>query len=86
MDNKENKKRKSTYKGVTPAMRKAINKYKSTQDFCTFTMPKGHKAVYKEAAASVNKSLNQFIVEALNEKMLAQTNITPPNNNASGSK
>ncbi len=86
MDNKENNKRTRTYKGVTPAMRKAIDKYKSTQEFYTVAMPKGHKAVYKEAAASVNKSLNQFIIEALNEKMLAQTNITPPNNNASGSK
>ncbi len=86
MDNKENKKRTSTYKGITPAMRKAIDKYKSTQEFYTVAMPKGHKAVYKEAAASVNKSLNQFIIEALNEKMLAQTNITPPNNNTSGSK
>ena len=60
----------STYKGQTPARRKASEKYRTEKiDTILVRVPKGKKAVIQDAAAKKNKSLNQYIVDAINNAL-----------------
>ena len=62
--------KKSTYKGNTDARRKANKKYLSeTVEDIKIRVPKGRKAFYKSAADSAGLSLNQFTIDALDEKI-----------------
>ena len=64
------KKKKSTYKGSTDAMRKAIAKYQAEKvEDIKVRVPKGQKEYYKRAADLDNLSLNQFIINAMDEKI-----------------
>lgn len=57
----------STYKGQTPARRKASEKYRTEKiDTILVRVPKGKKAEIQEAAAKKEKSLNQYIVDSIN--------------------
>ena len=62
--------KKSTYKGNTDARRKANKKYltENVEDI-KIRVPKGRKEYYKDAAASIGQSLNQFAVNAMDEKI-----------------
>lgn len=62
--------KKSTYKGNTDARRKANKKYlaENVEDI-KVRVPKGRKEYYKDAAASIGQSLNQFAVNAMDEKI-----------------
>ena len=55
---------------TTKAAQKAVNKYiKNNYDRINWTSPKGKKEEYKRIAESEGKSLNQFIIDAINEKI-----------------
>ena len=62
--------KKSTYKGNTDARRRATAKYltETVEEF-KIRVPKGRKDYYKDAAATVGLSLNQFAVQAMDEKI-----------------
>lgn len=62
--------KKSTYKGNTDARRKANKKYltENVEDI-KIRVPKGRKEYYKDAAASIGQSLNQFAINAMDEKI-----------------
>lgn len=60
----------STYKGQTPARRKASEKYRTEKiDTILVRVPKGKKAIIQEAAAKKEKSLNQYIVDSINDAL-----------------
>ena len=64
----------STYKGQTPARRKASEKYRIEKiDTILVRVPKGQKAIIQAAAAKNGKSLNQFIVDAIYAAMKNDT-------------
>lgn len=55
---------------TTPALRRAIAKYqKEKTDTITIHVPKGRKSLYRDAAAAAGKSLNQFAIDAMDEKI-----------------
>ena len=55
---------------TTKAAQKAVNKYiKNNYDRINLTIPKGKKEEYKRIAESEGKSLNQFIIDAINERI-----------------
>lgn len=58
--------KKSRY---TPAQARASKKYLSEKDEIRIRIPKGQKSIYKDAAAAVGLSLNQYAIDALNEKL-----------------
>ena len=62
--------KKSTYKGNTDARLRATAKYltETVEEF-KIRVPKGRKDYYKDAAATVGLSLNQFAVQAMDEKI-----------------
>ena len=60
----------NTYKGQTPARRKASEKYRTEKiDTILIRVPKGKKAIIQEAAAKKEKSLNQYIVDSINDAL-----------------
>lgn len=60
----------STYKGQTPARRKASEKYRAEKiDTILIRVPKGKKAIIQDAAAKKEKSLNQYIVDSINDAL-----------------
>ena len=60
----------STYKGFTPSRQKANNKYLTEKvDNISLHVPKGQKEVIKAAATKAGVSMNQYIVEAINERL-----------------
>ena len=62
--------KKGTYKGNTDARRKANKKYLSeTVEDIKIRVPKGRKEYYKDAAAVIGLSLNQFAITAMDEKI-----------------
>ena len=62
--------KKSTYKGSSDAQRKAVAKYHAEKvEDIKIRVPKGRKDYYKDAAATVGLSLNQFAVQAMDEKI-----------------
>ncbi len=62
--------KKSTYKGSSEAQRKAVAKYHAEKvDNIQIRVPKGRKDYYKIYAASVGSSLNQFFIDAADEKI-----------------
>lgn len=62
--------KKSTYKGSSEAQRKAIAKYQSEKvEDIKIRVPKGRKDYYKDAAAAAGQSLNQFAIDAMDEKI-----------------
>jgi len=62
--------KKNTYKGSSPAQRRAVAKYHAEKvEALTIRVPKGKRDYYKRAAASVGQSLNQFALSAMDEKM-----------------
>ena len=62
--------KKSRY---TPAQKKAAEKYLSEKvEDIRIRVPKGSKQRYKDAASAAGKSLNQFAVDALEEKIKRQ--------------
>lgn len=62
--------KKNTYKGSSEAQRKAVAKYQSEKvEDIKIRVPKGRKEYYKDAAASIGQSLNQFAVNAMDEKI-----------------
>ena len=53
---------------TTKAEQRAVNKYiKNNYDRVNLTMPKGKKEEYKKMAEAAGKSLNQFIVDLLED-------------------
>ena len=62
--------KKSTYKGSTDAMRKAIKKYQTEKvDDIRIRVPKGRKEEIKAHAENQGESLNGFVVRAIDETM-----------------
>ena len=62
--------KKSTYKGSSDAMRKAIAKYQAEKvEDIKVRVPKGQKEYYKRASDLSGLSLNQFIINAMDEKI-----------------
>ncbi len=62
--------KKSTYKGNTDAHRKGNAKYLSERvEDIKVRVPKGQKEYYKHAADLGGLSLNQFIINAMDEKI-----------------
>ena len=58
------------YKGSSDAIRKAVAKYQSEKvEQITLRVTKGKKAYYKKIADDAGLSLNQFIVNAMDEKI-----------------
>lgn len=58
------------YKGSSAAQRKAVAAYKRDKvDVITVQVPKGKKGYYKAAAALCSQSLNQFAIDAMDEKI-----------------
>lgn len=56
----------STYKGQTPARRKANKKYLTEKvDSINVRLPKGTKAVIENAATKKSKSLSQYCSDAI---------------------
>ena len=50
--------------------RKASEKYlKEKVEDIRIRVPKGHKAKYAQAASDMGKSLNQFVIDAMDEKI-----------------
>lgn len=63
--------KKSTYKGNTDARRKAVAKYHAEKiENIQIRVPKGKKDYYKSAAESFGLSMNQFVISAMDEKIL----------------
>ena len=61
------KKKKNTY---TEAQKKAILKYQAEKvEDIKIRVPKGKRVYYKDAAASIGMSLNQFAVTSMDEKI-----------------
>ena len=61
------KKKKNTY---TEAQKKAILKYQAEKvEDIKIRVPKGKREYYKDAAASIGMSLNQFAVTSMDEKI-----------------
>lgn len=59
-----------TYKGSSDAQRRAVAAYKRDKvDIITVQVPKGRKEYYKTAASAGGLSLNQFAVNAMDEKI-----------------
>ena len=53
----------------TEAGKRAAMRYKAeNRDLIRFEVRKGEKDVLKEAAANANKSMAQYIIEAINDK------------------
>ena len=62
---------KKTY--YTSAQKRAAEKYLSEKvENIILRVPKGRKDYYKDAAASADMSLNQFAIEAMDEKIERQ--------------
>ena len=62
--------KKSTYRGYTDAQKRAMEKYHSEKDEdIKIRVPKGRKEYYKDAAATIGQSLNQFAISAMDEKI-----------------
>lgn len=60
----------SKYTGQTPARRKASEKYRTEKiDTILVRVPKGQKEIIQKAAAKQDVSLNQFIVNAVNDAL-----------------
>ena len=58
------------YKGQTPARRKASEKYRVEKiDTILVRVPKGQKEIIQNAASNRDVSLNQFIVDAINDAL-----------------
>lgn len=57
-------------KKTSDAQRRAVAKYHAEKvEDIKIRVPKGHKAMYKAAAAIRGLSLNQFAIDAMDEKM-----------------
>lgn len=55
---------------TSEAQKKASKKYLSEKvEDIRFRVPRGKKAYYKEAASANGQSLNQFIIDAIEEKI-----------------
>ncbi len=66
--------KKSTYKGSTDAMRKAIKKYQSEKvEDVRIRVPKGRKEEIKRHAESMGESMNQFVIRSIDETMQRDT-------------
>lgn len=62
--------KKNTYRGYTQTQNKATQKYiRAHLDNIQLRVPKGRKNYYKAAAASCGQSLNQFAIDAMDEKI-----------------
>lgn len=60
----------STYKGFTPSRQKANYKYLTEKvDNISLHVPKGQKEIIKKAAADAGVSMNQYIVDAINDRL-----------------
>ena len=58
---------------TTKAAQKAVNKYiANNYDRVNLTMPKGKKEDYKEGAEAAGKSLNQYIMDCVEEDVEAE--------------
>ena len=63
-------KKKSRYKGYTPEVGKATQKYmKENLDDIKFRVRKGKKDYYKTCAENAGLSFTQFIITAMDEKI-----------------
>ena len=56
-------------KRYSEAQKRAIYKHKQKIDEIRLSLPKGKKAEYQEAASEEGKSLNRFILDAVNEHL-----------------
>lgn len=70
--------KKSTYHGSSDARRRANSKYlKNTVEDIKIRVPKGKKDYYKKASALFGSSLNQFFIDAIDEKIIKEGIIIP---------
>ena len=67
-DSMEEKKR-SVYRGYTEAQARAAKKYRQSMGEFKVVVSQEKKEEYKAAAAAAGQSLNQFTVDALDEKI-----------------
>lgn len=59
---------------VSKAQQKAVAKYmKSNYDELKVRVPKGKKEIIKSAAEQCGQSLNSFIIKAIDEKILKES-------------
>ena len=62
--------KKSTYRGYTEAQNRATQKYvKEHLEDIKLRVPKGSREKYKQAAKDRGYSLNQFAIQAMDEKI-----------------
>lgn len=60
----------SKYDGYTPARKRANEKYRKEKiEMITVRIPKGKRDYYLSAANALGLSLNQFAIDAMNEKI-----------------
>lgn len=65
----------STYKGFTPSRQKANDKYMSEKiDSISVYVPKGKKDIIKAAAAAAGVSMNKYIIDAIDMRLLSGAN------------
>lgn len=70
--------KKSTYHGSSDARRRANSKYlKNTVEDIKIRIPKGRREYYKKASALFGSSLNQFVIDAIDEKIIREGIIIP---------
>ena len=62
---------------VSKSQQKAVHKYvREKYDRINITVPKGRKEVLQTHAESVGQSLNAFVVQAVDERVERETNIS----------
>lgn len=62
--------KKSTYRGYTQSQNKATQKYvRDHLESISVRVPKGKREYYKAAAVAAGLSMNQFAVQAMDEKI-----------------
>lgn len=65
----------STYKGFTPSRQKANDKYMSEKiDSISVYVPKGKKDIIKAAAAAAGVSMNKYIIDAIDMRLMSGAN------------
>ena len=62
---------------TSEAQKQAVKKYQEQLDDIKIRVPKGHRDVYKDFAATQGKSLNAMVVDLLNAAMVSTGQVPP---------
>lgn len=65
--------KKKETKTYTDSQKKAIYEHAKKLDRIYLSVPKGRKAVYEESASASGKSLNRFIIDAIEKEINENT-------------